>query len=101
MINLEGKGEVTFRSYAPEKLDSLKREEVMSLLIESGHWTSLRERPYGKVADPKVVPNSIFITAMDTNPLAPSIEKILVSLGVLFVVLHSSGFYSVWSGRSI
>lgn len=77
IINLEGKGEVTFKSYAPEKLDSLKREEVMSLLIESGHWTSLRERPYGKVADPKVVPNSIFITAMDTNPLAPSIEKIL------------------------
>lgn len=77
IINLEGKGEVTFKSYAPEKLDSLKREEVMSLLIETGHWTSLRERPYGKVADPKVVPNSIFITAMDTNPLAPSIEKIL------------------------
>ncbi len=77
VINLEGKGEVTFKSYAPEKLDSLKKEEVMSLLIESGHWTSLRERPYGKVADPKVTPNSIFITAMDTNPLAPSIGKIL------------------------
>jgi len=77
VINLEGKDEVTFKSYAPEKLDSLKREEVKSLLIESGHWTSLRERPYGKVADPEVVPHSIFITAMDTNPLAPLVEKIL------------------------
>ena len=77
IIELEGKGEVTFKSYSPEKLDSLKRDEVKSLLIESGHWTSLRERPYGKVADPSVVPNSIFITAMDTNPLSPSIEKIL------------------------
>ena len=77
VINLEGKDEISFKSYAPEKLDSLKREDVMSLLIESGHWTSLRERPYGKVADPKVVPNSIFITATDTNPLAPSVEKII------------------------
>lgn len=77
IIELEGKGEVTFKSYSPEKLDSLKRDEVKSLLIESGHWTSLRERPYGKVADPSVVPNSIFVTAMDTNPLSPSIEKIL------------------------
>ena len=77
VIKLEGNGEVTFKSYAPEKLDTLKSDEVRSLLIESGHWTSLRERPYGKVADPNVVPSSIFINAMDTNPLAPSIEKII------------------------
>ncbi len=77
VIELQGDAEITFKSYAPEKLDSLKRDEVRSLLIDSGHWTSLRERPYGKIADPGVIPNSIFINAMDTNPLAPSIEKII------------------------
>jgi len=77
VIKLEGNDEVKFKSYTSEKIDSLKREEVKSLMIESGHWTSIRERPYGKVADPNVVPNSIFINAMDTNPLAPSIEKII------------------------
>ncbi len=77
IIELKNEDKIKFRSYSREKLDSLKREEVKSLLIESGHWTSLRERPYGKVANPSVTPHSIFITAMDTNPLAPSIEKII------------------------
>jgi len=77
VIQLDENREITFKSYSPEELGSLKRDDVKSLLIESGHWTSLRERPFGKVADPDVVPHSIFITAMDTNPLAPSTEKIV------------------------
>ncbi len=77
VIELEGDGEITFKKYSPEELDGLKIEEVKSLLLESGQWTSLRERPFGKVADPSVVPCSVFVTAMDSNPLSPSIEKIV------------------------
>lgn len=77
VIRLEGKEEVSFRSFSEDKLGSLKREEVKAQLLESGQWTSLRERPYGKVANPEVIPNSIFVNSMDTNPLAPSIEKIV------------------------
>jgi Na+-transporting NADH:ubiquinone oxidoreductase subunit A len=73
----EKEEEITFDSYKPEQLPSLESEKVKSNLIESGVWTALRARPFGKVANPAVSPYSIFITAMDTNPLAPSVEKIL------------------------
>ncbi len=77
VIELEGDEEVHFTAYGEEKLDALDREEVRSQLVESGVWTSLRARPFSKVADPKTVPHSLFITATDTNPLAPSMVKIL------------------------
>jgi len=77
VIDLEGKEEMTFDPYDKDRLDKLDRGKVKSLLIESGLWTSLRARPFSKVANPEITPHSIFITVMDTNPLAPSIEIIL------------------------
>jgi Na+-transporting NADH:ubiquinone oxidoreductase subunit A len=40
-------------------------------LLDSGLWPSLRTRPYSKVATPGTGPATIFVTAIDTNPLAP------------------------------
>lgn len=73
----EKEKEITFDSYKENQLASLDGEKVKTNLIESGLWTSLRARPFGKVANPAKTPHSIFITAMDTNPLAPAVEKIL------------------------
>ena len=53
---------------APEELT---RDEVRDMLLASGLWTALRVRPHSKVADPDTVPHSLFVTAIDTNPLAP------------------------------
>jgi len=77
VIAVEGNDEVTFNSYAERELPTLDRKYVISLLLESGLWTSIRSRPFSKVADPDAVPHSLFISAMDTNPLAPSVAKII------------------------
>jgi len=69
--------ELSFDSFKDDQLDSLGLEKVKHQLLESGLWTALRARPFGKTADPAGTAHSLFITAMDTNPLAPSIEKIL------------------------
>lgn len=62
---------IEFKNYsAQSSVDSLSEEQVRALLIESGEWTALRQRPYEKVATVGLKPRSIFITAMDTNPLA-------------------------------
>jgi len=66
--------EVRFRSYSEKQLETLGREQVIEQLLESGLWTALRTRPFSKVANPETKPHSIFVTAMDTNALAPSIE---------------------------
>ncbi|HPG41378.1 MAG TPA: Na(+)-translocating NADH-quinone reductase subunit A [bacterium] len=77
VIELGGHDEMTFTAFPADKLDTLARETVTAQLLQSGAWTSLRARPFGRVADPTHKPHSIFITAMDTNPLAPSVEIIL------------------------
>jgi Na+-transporting NADH:ubiquinone oxidoreductase subunit A len=70
VIDLEGEEEETFPSFAAAELDKLERNQVQDILIQSGMWTVLRTRPYSKVPDPGSVPHSIFVTAMDSNPLA-------------------------------
>jgi Na+-transporting NADH:ubiquinone oxidoreductase subunit A len=77
VIELDGNEEITFQSYSETKLDSLTRKEIVDQLLDSGLWTSLRARPFSRVANPDVQPHSIFITAMDTNPLAPDVDKII------------------------
>ncbi len=77
VIKLSGNEEVTFNSYSDQQLKDITREQVVEQLLESGLWISLRTRPFSKVPDPQTKPNSIFITAMDTNPLAPSTAKLL------------------------
>ncbi len=70
VIELEGEAEETFPSFDAAELDGLDRSRVQEILIQSGMWTVLRTRPYSKVPVPDSSPHSIFVTAMDTNPLA-------------------------------
>jgi Na+-transporting NADH:ubiquinone oxidoreductase subunit A len=50
---------------------------VKKCLFDSGFWTSFLTRPYSKVPSSQSVPSSIFITAMDTEPLCPDAELII------------------------
>ncbi len=67
---------VAFDSYGGKAVSELDADAVKALLLESGLWTALRTRPFSKVPAPETRPHSIFVTAMDTNPLAPSMEVI-------------------------
>lgn len=51
---------------------ALSGEALRALMIESGLWTALRTRPYSHVPLPEDKPAAVFITALDTNPLAPN-----------------------------
>ena len=68
---------VSFESYRSGDVSGLNREAIQALLIESGLWTCLRARPFGWVADPAGTAHSIFVTAMDTYPLAPLVDVVL------------------------
>lgn len=57
---------------------ALSREQVVALLQESGMWTAIRSRPFGRVPPPaSTAPHSLFVTVADTNPLAPEVDKVL------------------------
>jgi Na+-transporting NADH:ubiquinone oxidoreductase subunit A len=68
--------QLEFASYAPEALATLAREKVVANLVESGQWTALRTRPYSKTPAIDAKPHSLFINAMDSNPLAANPELI-------------------------
>lgn len=46
------------------------RQAVVDNLVNSGLWTAFRTRPFSRVPALDAQPHSIFVTAMDTNPLA-------------------------------
>ena len=56
-----------------ETLDVQKatRDQIVELLLKSGLWTLLIQRPYGIIANPADMPKSIFVSAFDSAPLAP------------------------------
>jgi Na+-transporting NADH:ubiquinone oxidoreductase subunit A len=54
-----------------------QRDSAQALLVASGLWTALRTRPFSRVPQPGTVPRSIFVTAIDTHPLAPRPEVVL------------------------
>ena len=70
VITLDGDEEITFDSVAAADLPGLDRTKVVDALVKSGLWTALRTRPYSKVPAIDGTPKSIFVTAIDTNPLA-------------------------------
>lgn len=78
-LSEEGKpGEqVELNSYAEPALAELSREVIVDDLLASGLWTGIRVRPFGKVADPNRQAHTLFINAMDTNPLAASPSAVM------------------------
>ncbi|PAV27437.1 Na(+)-translocating NADH:ubiquinone oxidoreductase A subunit [Tamilnaduibacter salinus] len=70
VIEKDGDEAETFARYEASDLGSLERQQVVDNLVESGLWTLLRTRPYSKVPEIDSAPNSIFVSVMDTNPLA-------------------------------
>ena len=77
VVRLDGDDEETFPSWSRGDLPGLRRDQVAAALLGSGLWTALRARPYGRVADPATTPGSIFVTAIDSNPLAARPEVVI------------------------
>ncbi len=70
VIQLEGNEEQSFRSWGAAELATLSAADVRENLARSGLWTAFRTRPFNKVPQMESQPHSIFVTAIDTNPLA-------------------------------
>jgi len=77
VIEVDGNDEETFASYSADALSSLSAEQVQENLIASGLWTTLRTRPFSKVPSPGSSPEALFITAIDTHPLAANPEVVI------------------------
>ncbi|MCR9104775.1 MAG: Na(+)-translocating NADH-quinone reductase subunit A [Gammaproteobacteria bacterium] len=69
VIEIEGDDAESFATCTPESLPDA--QAIRDNLIASGQWTALRTRPFSKVPAADAEAAAIFVTAIDTHPLAP------------------------------
>ena len=62
---------------APDALIGLESDAVRDALCSSGLWTAFRTRPYSKIPHSEATADAIFVTAMDSNPLAADPQVVL------------------------
>ncbi len=64
--------------------DAESAEGITAKLCASGLWTAFRTRPYSKMPQPGTKPSAIFVTAMDSEPLAGDAAVIIKDAGEAF-----------------
>lgn len=72
---------ITFPSFGVAQLASLDSAAVKQQLLDSGLWTAFRTRPFSQVPAIDSTPRAIFVTAMDTNPLAADPAVVIAAAG--------------------
>ncbi|MCK5829721.1 MAG: Na(+)-translocating NADH-quinone reductase subunit A [Methylococcales bacterium] len=84
VISLKGSAQESFTKYAKKDLATLTIDQIKENLLSSGLWTSFIVRPYGKIPTVDSTPRSIFVTAIDTRPLAADPAIIIKEKETLF-----------------
>ena len=69
-IDIEADAKIAY-----EKFDTT--EDTKTLLLKSGLWALLKQRPYDCIALPNKTPRAIFISSFDSAPVAPNYEFVL------------------------
>ena len=83
------KGDITRRAIVNNYNDVfIKNKQIVigwiDNLKEAGLWPAIRQRPFSKIADPNILPKSIFISLYDTRPYGCDPELIISSNKDLF-----------------
>ena len=79
VIRAEGQRDRQFEKFNEDQLGALNRQQVQTQLLSSGLWTTLRTRPYSETPEPGSIPHSIFVTAIDSRPLAADPQVVITA----------------------
>jgi Na+-transporting NADH:ubiquinone oxidoreductase subunit A len=105
-----GDGEfASFEAFAGGDPESWSADAIRALLVESGLWTAIRSRPFGRVPDAHATPHALFVTAIDTHPLAPDPQVVVAEaredfqrgLRLLSKLLEGSTYLCVARGSNV
>lgn len=76
-IKILADSNMSFVQFNAGNPDSMDAEAIKQTLLSSGAWASIKQRPFGKIANPQETPKNIFISGFDSSPLAPDYGFIL------------------------
>ncbi len=104
-LNKNSTLEKHFTSFKAEALAQLDEALVREILLSSGMWTTLRTRPNSQVPHSQAKADAIFVTAIDTRPLAANPQVILkehqeaFNQGLIILTRLTSGTVFLCTGQ--
>ncbi|MCH2224519.1 MAG: Na(+)-translocating NADH-quinone reductase subunit A [Crocinitomicaceae bacterium] len=73
--------ELSYEEGSVTKVADLDGETVKSMILSSGLWPMIKQRPIDVVADPSKQPKAIFVSGFDSAPLAADLNYVLKGRG--------------------
>lgn len=69
--------QTTFADFGAANPASMSREDVIAKMLKGGVWPLMIERPFGVVPNPQHQPKNIFVTGINSAPLAADVNLTL------------------------
>ena len=76
-LRIEPDAEDDYVDFGQPDLSAMSRDDIISLLLKSGLWPTIMQRPYAIMAKPDVAPRSIHISCFNTAPLATDLDFVV------------------------
>ena len=76
-ITIQRDEKTAYEEFSPKAVSQLSGDEIKSLLLKSGLWVYVKQRPYDVIANPAQAPKAVFVSAFDSAPLAPDYEFVV------------------------
>lgn len=76
-IKIKADKEQQFVDFGIKDPKTMKAEDIKSLLLASGCWTFIKQRPYDVIANTANTPKAIFVSAYASAPLAADYDYVL------------------------
>ena len=73
-VLVKADGNQVSEDFGENKLAEMSADQIKALLLKSGLWGSIIQRPYGIVAKPDAKPKAIFVSAFSTAPNAADVD---------------------------
>lgn len=69
-ISIETDKQQVYEKYESQ-LEQMSGSEIRALLLKSGLWSVIHQRPYDCITSPASEPKAVFVSSFDSAPLAP------------------------------
>jgi len=77
IIDVSADTSESFTSFSKTQVADFTADKAKGILLASGLWSALRQRPFNKIADFTKTPKAIYISAVDTAPLQAETDMLL------------------------
>jgi len=76
-VTVKADQEQKYVDFGAKSINAMSAQEIKSLLLRSGLWAGIIQRPYGILANPNITPKAIFISGFNTAPGAADMDFVL------------------------